>query len=105
MSSNIPPQLNDDERNAQSKQNTHELLQDYKKALFNVLSHKLSIWSFGLCILAIKIMFCLCVVILLLSYLCPHILPNKVELQDFLLKILAGGFLNQIIFHTFGYKK
>jgi hypothetical protein len=109
MTSLTPPNYTpDEERNEKSKASTHEGLETYKSHFFETLNNctwlmKGFVWSIYL----LKITFSLLILLLLISYVLPVStqLPfDRKELQDFLLKIIAGGFFNQIITNTFGNK-
>jgi hypothetical protein len=94
----------------ESKNITHDGIQGYKKKLFIALRHKTLLQIFIHSIYLIKILFSLCFAVLLLSYISPDLVKfifkgfERSELQDFLLKVIAGGFFNQLFANIFGSK-
>lgn len=95
----------------ESKNITHDGIQGYKKKLFIALRHKTLLIIFIWSVYLIKILFSFCFTVLLLSYIVPNLVSvifkgfDRNELQDFLLKIIAGGFFNQLFANVFGSKK
>lgn len=111
MSVTPPPFKNDKDRANDSANITHTGMQKYKQSLFDALQSKYFLIPFVFFIYLIKIAFCLCLLTLLTSYIAPDFIEkilygfDKEELQDFLLKIIAGGFFNQLFSNVFGKNK
>ncbi len=97
--------------NFESQKVTHDGIQNWKRIFFIALRHKTLLKIFIFSIYLIKILFSCCFVILLFSYIFPDLTQfifkgfNRNELQDFLLKIIAGGFFNQLFINVFGKSK
>ncbi len=95
----------------ESKNITHDGIQCWKRKFFIAFRHRTLLKTFVLFIYLIKILFSFCFVTLLFSYIFPNLTQsifkgfNRNELQDFLLKIIAGGFFNQLFINVFGKSK
>jgi hypothetical protein len=95
--------------NIEKIKSTHKAIELWKRIFFKKMANRCLIQALVYLLFAIKYLFLALFIVLLLSYIIPdkfvallYPVEEIKKMQDFTLKIIAGGFINQFFTSIFG---